>query len=73
MVVNMIVASRRVYACLVLALSCDMAAIIGHAACGCQTVLAWCLPCSGKPKGVKRSYAVPKLWVYQSRGSQVLY
>ena len=33
---------RRVSAGLVLALSSAMAAIIGHVACGCQTMLAGC-------------------------------
>jgi hypothetical protein len=37
--VNMIAASRRVSAGLMLALSSHMAAIIGQAARGCQTVL----------------------------------
>jgi hypothetical protein len=61
MSVNMIAASRRVSAGLTLALSSDMAAIIEHVACGCQTVLARRFPCPRVLEGVKRQHALCEL------------
>ena len=72
MSVNMIAASRRVSAGLILALSSDMAAIIGYAACGCQTVLVQRFPCPVEPEGIKKQHAVCELRVGESGTDEVL-